>query len=78
MVESYKNLLSKLTHLSTQLTRSYGESVTRQEFNGLKDHLKSLNSTVHSLFKNLEESIDELNGRIEELWESVEELQNRK
>lgn len=78
MVESFEALLSTLMQLNTQLTKSYGEPVRRQEFNSLKDHLKSLNNTVHGLFENLGKSIDELNGRIEEPWESVGELQKGK
>ena len=55
MVESYEDLLSRLKDLraNLELLKSRGESVTPDQFDGLINHLKSLNTTIHDLFKKL-------------------------
>ena len=58
MVESYEDLLFRLRHLKTnvELLKSRGRPVTPDQFDGLIDHLKALNTTIHDLFKKLEKS----------------------
>jgi len=68
VIEKYKSLLAALSGLRSGLRESYSQGpVTHRELNEVKKHLKSLNSKIAGLFKELNRKIEDLEGRVYEL-----------